>query len=163
MKRRHGNSRLAKITELLLRWGIGGIFVFASVHKIIYPDQFAAIIKGYQLFPLVTIHPLAVFVPFLELLCGLALIVGVFPRGAITIINIMLLMFIVAISINLLRGHEFDCGCFSFAQNAAASVVHLLIRDLICLAGGVYVLWFQAGRTLSDEEFFPIKNKPLYH
>jgi putative oxidoreductase len=149
--------------ELFIRWGIGGIFVFASVHKIIHPDQFAAIIKGYQLFPLVTIHPLAVFVPFLEMICGAALIVGVFPRGAITIINIMLLMFILAISINLLRGHEFDCGCFSFASNATASVVHLLIRDLICLAGGIYIMWFQGRRPLSAENIFSFKNKPLYH
>ena len=74
-------------------------FVFAHI-----PITLSVLIL--YLFPLLTIHPIAVFVPFFELLCGAALIMGVFPRGAVMIINAMLLMFIFSISINLARGHD---------------------------------------------------------
>ena len=129
--------------EMLARWLLGGVFVYSSFHKIADPAQFARIIYGYGLFPLPTIHPIAVICPYFELLCGLALILGGFPRGAALLVNFMLLLFITAISINLIRGHEFDCGCFSFSHDAGKSAVHLLIRDVFYLAMGLYVLLFR--------------------
>jgi hypothetical protein len=80
------------------------------------------------------------------LLCGTALILGVYPRGAVLIINVMLFLFIIAISINLARGHEFDCGCFSFSHDASASAVHLLVRDIFYLTVGLCVLFFRRPR-----------------
>lgn len=141
-----GNLLNAVTLEMLGRWLLGGVFVYASFHKITDPAQFARIIYGYDLFPLPTIHPLAVVCPFFELICGLALILGVFPRGAVLIVNLMLLMFIIAISINLIRGHEFDCGCFSFSHESGMSAVHLLVRDVIYLAVGFYILLFRQFR-----------------
>jgi putative oxidoreductase len=130
--------------ELACRWSLGILFVVASFHKIINPAQFAKIIYGYQLVPNIAINLIAIILPFLELFSGAALIVGIYPRSAITIINAMMLSFIVAISINLLRGHVFDCGCFSIGDthhpSAAAS---LLVRDLVCLSVGSYVMGYR--------------------
>lgn len=134
------------LLELGFRLVLGGMFIYASIHKIVHPGQFVDILHGYNLFPVATLHPIAVFVPWLEMICGAALVLGIFPRGAVAIINLMLLMFIIAISINLLRGHEFDCGCFSFSHDPTTSVVHLLIRDLFSLAMGVYLLFFTSLR-----------------
>lgn len=144
---KHNNPHnIATLVELGLRLLLGGIFVYASLHKIAYPGQFVSILEGYNLFPTAIIHPIAVFVPWLELISGGALIVGIFPRGAVAIINLMLLMFVIAISINLFRGHEFDCGCFSFSHDPTVSVVHLLIRDIISLAMGLFLLFFTGLR-----------------
>ena len=37
--------------ELVVRWFLGTIFLYASIHKIASPEQFAKIIYGYYLFP----------------------------------------------------------------------------------------------------------------
>ncbi|MEW6076619.1 MAG: MauE/DoxX family redox-associated membrane protein [Thermodesulfobacteriota bacterium] len=132
--------------EVLARWMLGGIFLYSSFHKIADPSQFVRIIVGYDLFPPVTIYPLAVICPFFELLCGAALILGVYPRGAVLIVNVMLFLFIVAISINLARGHQFDCGCFSFTHDPDSSALQLLYRDVFYLAAGLYVLFFRLPR-----------------
>jgi len=52
------------------------IFVFASYNKILAPADFAKIIYGYDLFPPVLINLIAIIVPFLEFIAGLALIIG---------------------------------------------------------------------------------------
>ncbi len=133
--------------ELTARWILGVTFLLACGHKIVNPAQFAKIIYGYYLFPGSTINVIAILVPFLELFCGLALIFGLFPRSAALILNGLLLAFIIAMSINLIRGHEFDCGCFSFGgSDQAFSVVQLLVRDIVCFFLGLYVLLFDKRR-----------------
>ncbi len=133
--------------ELVLRWFIGGLFIYASFHKIVHPDIFAKIVYGYGLFPHVSINLIAIIIPYIELITGLFLIFGIFPKGASFVINCLLLMFIALISINLLRGHEFDCGCFSADEQALHSPSYpLLIRDLFYLIFGLYVFMFNKKR-----------------
>jgi putative oxidoreductase len=130
--------------ELICRWSLGLLFVAASYHKIINPAQFAKIIYGYQLVPGIAINLIAIILPFLELFSGVALILGIYPRPAALIINAMLLTFVLAISFNLLRGHVFDCGCFSISDTShPAAAGALLFRDLVCLSAGVYVMGFR--------------------
>lgn len=136
--------------ELACRWSLGLLFIAASYHKMTHPAQFAKIIYGYQLVPEIAINLIAIILPFLEFFSGAALIIGIYPRSAALIISAMLLTFIVAISINLLRGHVFDCGCFSLGDtNTPAAAGTLLLRDLVCLAAGVYVLGFRDTRKWS--------------
>ena len=127
---RHGPKRVTQLNsqikrfldhsgfELMARWVLGAVFVYASFHKILDPEHFAKIIYGYYLFPDSSINLIAIILPYIELFAGAALILGIYPRSAALIINVMLLAFIAAISINLIRGHEFDCGCFSFGVSA---------------------------------------------
>ena len=136
--------------ELALRWFMGALFVVASYHKILDPAHFAKIIYGYYLFPEVSINLIAIILPHVEFFCGLALILGVYPRSAALIINLMLFGFIVAIGVNLIRGHQFDCGCFSFnEQGYGSSAGGLLLRDILYFALGLHLLFFKKTRRLS--------------
>ena len=136
-------------TELAARWILGVIFVFASYNKILAPAAFAKIIYGYDLFPAVLINLIAIIVPFLEFVAGLALIIGFYPRSAALIVNGMLLVFITALSINLIRGHEFDCGCFSIAADSQETFAGpLIIRDFLILALGLHVFFYRNPRKL---------------
>lgn len=136
--------------ELAARWLLGATFVYASYSKILAPAVFAKIIYGYDLFPPILINLIAIVLPFAELIAGLALIVGFYPRSAALIINAMLLAFIVSLTINMIRGHEFDCGCFAIdAANPSTFSGSLLLRDFIYLALGLYVFFFRHSRRLS--------------
>jgi len=133
--------------ELAARWIIGLTFIYASLHKIISPADFAKIVYGYGLFPEVFINLIAIVIPFLELIAGLALIIGVYPRSAAMIINALLLAFVTVLAINLIRGHEFDCGCFSAGQSGYASSSEVtLVRDIIYLIFGMQIVLFEGNR-----------------
>ncbi|MEH0021122.1 MAG: MauE/DoxX family redox-associated membrane protein [Desulfobacter sp.] len=129
----------------LISWSIrlvlGITFIWASYHKILAPDEFARILYGYGVFPGNLINLMAITVPFVELVAGLCLISGIYRRPGLILINAMLTAFILVIGFNLIRGHEFDCGCFSFGDTqGAASATGLLVRDLLMLGAGLY-LW----------------------
>lgn len=135
--------------ELILRWFLGIVFISACIHKIIAPGDFAKIIYGYKLFPAEVINFFAILLPFIELVCGVALITGIWPRSASIIINGMLLAFIIAISINLIRGHEFDCGCFSFGNQQNSDGLSLLIRDILWFIVGLFLIFYHRKRKFT--------------
>ncbi|MBU1169896.1 MAG: DoxX family membrane protein [Proteobacteria bacterium] len=136
-----------KKLECLVRWTLGGVFVYASIHKILDPSEFAKIIYGYQLVPGYVINLSAIILPFVELFTGLFLLLGIYPRSSAILANVMLGIFMVAISINLIRGHEFDCGCFSVNKNGhTASNIELLIRDAIWFVFGLLPILFRTER-----------------
>ncbi|MBW2179631.1 MAG: DoxX family membrane protein [Deltaproteobacteria bacterium] len=135
--------------ELVLRWVIGIIFVYASIHKIADPAAFAKIIYGYYLFPDLSINLIAIILPFMEFYSGIFLLLGIYPRSATAIIIGLLFGFITAISINLLRGHEFDCGCFSFnGSDSKVASIQLLVRDIFYFVFSLYIIFFKGQRRL---------------
>jgi putative oxidoreductase len=137
------NSRI----ELAARWILGLTFIYASFHKIISPAEFAKIVYGYGLFPEILINLIAIIVPFLELVGGLALILGIYPRSAALIFNGMLVAFITVLSINLIRGHEFDCGCFSTAKTGYLNSAKVaLVRNIFYFLLGLQVIRFDGIR-----------------
>jgi len=133
--------------ELASRWILGLTFIYASYNKVLFPADFAKIIYGYDLIPHALINLIAIILPFLELVAGIALISGVYPRSAVLIINVLLVAFIILLSINLIRGHEFDCGCFAVKNSGSAATTEgTLVRDFIYLALGLLVLCFRRPR-----------------
>ena len=95
---------------------LGAIFVIAALPKLTDPPSFAHMIYNYRIVPGGMINIAALIMPWVEVLCGLALILGVWTRPARDLIALMLVIFIVAISVNLFRGNAIDCGCFNVAD-----------------------------------------------
>jgi putative oxidoreductase len=92
--------------------GLGLVFIIAALSKIADPPGFAKSLWLYQLAPSWSLHPAALVLPWLELLCGLALCLGLWTRAAACWIAALLVAFTLALSINLARHHPVDCGCF---------------------------------------------------
>jgi hypothetical protein len=108
------------------------------------PMDFAKIVYGYNLFPEILINLIAVILPFVELISGLCLLLGIYPRSAALIINGLLAAFIVILTMNLIRGYEFDCGCFS--AEATMSPEMMVARDVIYIIMGLQVFLFNGVR-----------------
>jgi putative oxidoreductase len=99
---------LARALEVIL----GGFFIYASLHKIADPPDFAKMVYNYRQVPNPFVNVFSILLPWLELVAGAALIVGwKCRRGAAALVGAMLVLFIAAIGWNLLRGHVTDCGC----------------------------------------------------
>ena len=81
------NSRLTAILSnkwliLAIRLILGITFIWASIDKIANPGGFALSIYNYRMLPHETINLMAIVMPWLELVTGILIIVGVFMRGS---------------------------------------------------------------------------------
>ncbi len=132
---------ISRTLRIAARLAIGITFIYAAVPKIHDPAGFARSIHNYQLLPDAAVNPLAIFLPWLEIICGIAVIA--LPRlfrSALVWLAAMLVIFIGAIASAIARGINIDCGCFSTSgQGMRAGVPHLLL-DLVLLAAAVWAL-----------------------
>jgi uncharacterized membrane protein YphA (DoxX/SURF4 family) len=131
---------------------LGAVFVAAALPKLADPPGFAEALWNYQLTPAWLVHPAALTLPWLELLCGLALCLGLWTRAAAGWLAALLLVFVTALSINLARNHPVDCGCFQTQASArgadqrVADMRWAILRDLGLLALAAQILAAGAAR-----------------
>jgi uncharacterized membrane protein YphA (DoxX/SURF4 family) len=120
---------------------LGAVFVAAAIPKILDPPAFAHMIYNYRLLPGGLINGLALVMPWIELSVGLALVLGVWKREAALVAGALLVVFLVAIGWNLVRGHAIDCGCFD-VRSAGKSREELLtdMRWVLLRDGGLLIL-----------------------
>ena len=115
----------------LARLAVAALFLGACLAKIRDPEGFALAVSRYRILPGEFINLIAIILPWIELVSGLAILVGparIRAAGALLITG-MLTIFTVAISLNLLRGIEASCGCFSTRADAAVSDGWNLVRN----------------------------------
>ena len=112
------NGRATSSSWLTIRvqFVLAAVFVVAGFGKIADPPGFAHEIHNYALVPGVAINAMALVLPWIEIVCGLALFVGIARRSAARILGVLLVVFILALSINLIRGRPVDCGCFGTSK-----------------------------------------------
>lgn len=132
--------------SLIARLVVGVVYVYASIDKIIHPEAFAKIVSNYHILPGSLINIFALFLPWVEMFCGIALIIGARVLGASTILAGLTAVFIVAVGINVLRGVNIACGCFSTSSKARTLGLTLLIQDAVLLLLALHVLVRGPGR-----------------
>jgi putative oxidoreductase len=125
-----------------LRLVIGGVFIYASVYKIADPAGFAKSIYNYRMMPGATINLMAIIMPWLELICGILIIIGPLMRGSALLIGLMLLVFIIAIGTAIARGLDISCGCFKVGEGGRLVGLQTLIEDVLMLIAVGLILAF---------------------
>ncbi|MEW5873657.1 MAG: MauE/DoxX family redox-associated membrane protein [Candidatus Zixiibacteriota bacterium] len=132
---------------LIARLVLGGFFIYAAIDKIAHPADFAKIVHNYRILPGDLINIFALFLPWLELLCGIALVAGTYTLGASALLSGMLVMFLVAVSAAIARGIKIDCGCFSTSGDGAREVgMPLIYQDTALLLLGIWIWARGSGR-----------------
>ncbi len=131
----------------ILRVVLGALFVWASWEKILYPARLAEDVANYAILPPLLVNLWSLFLPWLEMIGGLFLILGFLTRSSSLVLSATLMSFIIAISINIARGTQIDCGCFGPGEELGWST---LLRDLLMLAMGVLILLFDRGFLALD-------------
>jgi uncharacterized membrane protein YphA (DoxX/SURF4 family) len=133
------------ITAFVLRIVLGCVFIYASLDKIRHPDLFAEAVYNYQLLPEVAVNLVAVCLPWLELLSGSLLVLGLWMQGSIMILSGLMVVFIGALGINLARGLDIYCGCF-ITQSTDPITLLTLFRDSLFLLLTFYLFWLHQIR-----------------
>ncbi|MCC7389797.1 MAG: DoxX family membrane protein [Phycisphaerales bacterium] len=103
---------LGGLALLVLRLALAGLFAWAAWVKLQDPRAFYFSIKGFQILPEHMLEPLAFMVPWTELVCAAALVLGFWARSAAIVLGAMLMVFIAAILSVLMRDMHVECGCF---------------------------------------------------
>ena len=119
----------------LLRWVIGGIFIYAGSVKLLEPGTFAVLIDAYGIIPESLLMPVAVALPALEIAAGIGLLFDI--KGSLSIILALLALFIAVLGYGIWMGLDVDCGCFGPEEPEAKAFHGLrmtLYRDLVMLA-----------------------------
>ncbi len=153
-------SGLAAYLSLFFRLVLGTVFLVSGLAKILDPIRFLFTLRAFRLLPDILERLSAVCLPWLELLLGLALLMGLWHRAAALLLSLLNLAFMLAILSVMIRGIEIDCGCYGLL----ADVLHLpdsadytaVIRNGLFLCMGLWVLFSEKSR-LSLENYLARK------
>lgn len=137
------SSFFHQIPQLFARLVLGAVFIYASIDKILYPQAFAKAVYNYQILPDFLINLTAIILPWLELILGLFLIIGLFHEGSVWIVTLLLVMFFGSMTFNLARGLDIHCGCFSTGTDGTnnAPMAWYVFRDGLFLLPAFYLFY----------------------
>lgn len=145
------NAAAARRVQRLLRGLLGMLMLWAAVSKLTNPADFLGSLDAYQLpLPKLLLQTVAIVLPWVELLCGLLLLAGLWLGTALTLVSGMLAVFVIVTGQAWARGLEIGCGCFSLKMFGLAempglerffeSVAFAFFRNLVLLALAVFLL-----------------------
>jgi uncharacterized membrane protein YphA (DoxX/SURF4 family) len=128
---------------------IGAVFIFAGLTKmvdfqpfrVLDPTDFARDIDNYKMLPWSMNVLLALYLPWLEIICGLGLVLRRLYSGALALLLALLVVFIGASFAAKARGIDITCGCFGHVSDQLSFAWHMVL-DLAILAA-VVALWLK--------------------
>lgn len=136
------------IVSVLLRWLLGGVFIFSGAVKCVDPVGTAIYVDKYlatyslSAFAVVS-DVIAVALIVVEFAVGLLLVLGVWRRGVALLSSAMLLIFFVVTLLGATVLPIGDCGCFGDAVKLTPW--QTFIKNLVLLPISIY-LWRNSER-----------------
>ncbi len=133
----------------IVRVLLGALLLAAGALKVGHAPELAASIAGFRLLPAAIAGPLALALPYVELLLGLYLVAGLFTRIVAAIVAVQFLLYSGAIASAVLRHIPANCGCFGPGDPTVADWPHVGF-DLVLAAASVFVAWGAPGALAFD-------------
>lgn len=139
------------IIILVCRILLGTVFIVASIDKIANTNNFITSILNYKIVDITLATVAATFLPPLELLTGICLILGIYPKASSIIITSLLFIFTIFVISALVRGLDISCGCFSQDPNVDRIGYKKIIENFVLMIiGGYLIIVKQYGPSLYD-------------
>jgi len=148
--------KIHHIISIIVRFVLGAIFITAGIPKIIDTASFAGVVYNYHLLPDIFINIFAITLPWLEVLIGSMLIMGVWMPGTVILYNSLMIAFIAALSFNVARGLDISCGCFS-TDSGDIIDMDTIFRDIIILIASMYLLFVVFIKKITRDNIFEKK------
>ncbi|MBA3273397.1 MAG: DoxX family protein [Chthoniobacterales bacterium] len=118
---------------------IAAVFIYAGVLKVGDPVAFGRDISNFHILPWWIGTRMAFYLPWLEIICGIALFVPRLRIGAVAILTALTAVFIGATIAARVRGIDVNCGCFGSASKDLTFGWHLAID--FAILGALLLLW----------------------
>ncbi len=138
------NDRVARVRWPIMQYAvaavIAAVFIYAGASKVGDPVAFARDISNFHILPWPISTRLAFYLPWLEIICGAALLLRWLRFGAVAILAALTAVFIAATITARLRGIDVNCGCFGSASKDLTFGWHLAID--FAILGGLILLWY---------------------
>ncbi len=130
---------------IVMRVLVGGFFLISGILKLrLHPAEVDAYIRSYDVLPFGYTYPVALVLPWVEIIPGALLVAGILPFFASSIIMAMLGLFILLLIWTILRGIPIeDCGCLPGLLQETPWTA--LLRDVILLSMNIPV-WLYYGK-----------------
>jgi hypothetical protein len=129
---------MSRSSQRIIAGFIGLIFLAAGILKALDPAAFAVDILNYRILPWTCDVLLALYLPWLEIVCGAELLLRIGHRGALCIVAALLAAFIGAYASTRVRGLDVACGCFG--HGAHRGYWSVLVVDAILLGTVTWLL-----------------------
>ncbi|MDQ3194328.1 MAG: DoxX family membrane protein [Bacteroidota bacterium] len=140
-----------KYLLIALRIIVGGVFIYASLDKLMNQEEFSKAIFNYKFLPDIFINIFAIVIPYLELIAGVLLVLGIFKRGSSFTFILLLIVFIIALTQAYIRGLDISCGCFSLETVGQKSDILLRIAEDILLLAASTIIFIKSNIIISKE------------
>tara|TARA_Y100000815_G_scaffold209570_2_gene193780 strand:- start:160 stop:627 length:468 start_codon:yes stop_codon:yes gene_type:complete len=143
---------------LAARLVVGGVWIVAGALKVPDPGSSVQAVRAYRLLPEAVVPTVGQLLPVVEVVVGLALVVGLLTRTMAVESAVLFVAFIIGIASAWARGLTIDCGCFGgggYDPDAAEKYPWEIARDVALLAGSLFVAAVgHRGRWALDHVLF---------
>jgi uncharacterized membrane protein YphA (DoxX/SURF4 family) len=133
-----------KILALILRLGLGGLWIYAGVMKLRDPQMFFEDIRNFRMTSSDVSMLMAIYLPWLETITGAALVTRKLVMGASLLSSLMAVIFLVALGSAWARGLDITCGCLGHDETNRTNYPLHVALDAVLLAVSVLLLSLEA-------------------
>jgi len=144
------------IISVTIRFVLGAIFIAAGIPKILDTASFASVVYNYHLLPDILINVFAITLPWVEVIIGGMLILGIWLPGAVVLYNLLMVAFISALIFNMARGIDISCGCFSTDSEDIIDM-GTIFRDMLMLCASLYLTYVVFFKKITSDNIFAKK------
>lgn len=136
-------SKYTRYLSLFLRLLLGCIFIISSLAKLPMQSRFIDVVQSYQLLPNILAAAYGFALPWIELLVGCYLVLGILVKPAVFVTVLMGISFLVANISSIIRGDSYCPNCFG--ELVPLTVVQAITIDVLVIIGAI-ILFLTAGK-----------------